>query len=189
MQNIAVLGLPRSGKSTLCSKMFAKIQHRCIFVNTQWENYFPEALRVDNWIKGKLMNYFSQNQKINLMLFKRNQIWDMLREIWYFQRSQIHCLPVTVFIDECHLFIPKHFNLFDESDDKAALLLEIFTLGLRFNLRLIIISQKPQFVCNDVFNLCESMIIFKLHPRDITYFKKHNIYLPLINEKYKYVIL
>ncbi|MBA7701689.1 hypothetical protein ES703_110433 [subsurface metagenome] len=60
----------------------------------------------------------------------------------------------------------------------------LFTRGLKHNIRMVNITQKPQFMLTDIYRLCERVVAFRLHPADIEFFHRQGI--PLENQDEKY---
>ena len=195
MKHTIIVGMPRSGKTTLAIQMFDQLDHGCIFINTQMEDFNEKMSEAGTPMKSQseiLFRYDNKildqlgNRKIIFNIQDNDEVVPLIRQIFQGQQRLQSINPITVFVDECHLFFPRYMNIHNNANKPIK---NIFTRGSKFNLRLILISQKPQFVCPDVYTLCERMIVFKLHPNDYSYFHRHHITIPTVTEDYAYEVV
>lgn len=197
MKHTAIIGLPRSGKTTLCVKIFDELPegHTCIFINTQMEDFESMLAKTDTPMKSQATLMWRFNKAEIPMLMGKKTIFNiqdndevipLIKALFHHQQRSSKIDQITIFVDEAHLFFPKNMNIHNTQNK---IIKNVFTRGSKFNLRIIVISQKPQFVTPDVYTLCERMIVFKLHPNDYSYFKRHNINIPTVTENYAYEIV
>ncbi|MEW5760069.1 MAG: ATP-binding protein, partial [Candidatus Thermoplasmatota archaeon] len=163
MKHTCIVGLPRTGKTTFAKNLFFELpeNHIAIFVNSQWEDYFQG-------IESEYKYPFPQlKNKIVFNIYDFGDLFKLLKDIFEAQKQSVELQPITIFIDEAHKFFPRYMNI---QAPENQIVNDIFTLGLKWNIRLVIITQKPQMLCTDLYTLCERMIVFKLHQKDIEYF-------------------
>ena len=184
MKHMLVLGLPRVGKTTLCvNDIFMKLPktHKAVFINIQWEDYF-----------GKIPVTFEdppvplEGHKTVWNIEDHSRIIPWLSKLYENQRRSQVLHPVTVIIDECHLIFPRYLNIHNPENLPIK---RLMTMGLKWNLRLILISQKPQFVSPDIYKLCERKILFKLDSPDVKHLQKLGYPANPPNVPYKFQVI
>lgn len=195
MKHTIIVGLPRCGKTTLGIQLFDQIDQGCVFINTQMEDFNEKMGEAGTPLKSQseILWRFDKKtldqlgtRKIIFNIQDNDEVIPLIRFVFQSQQRRTSINPITVFIDECHLFFPRHMNIHNNLNKPIK---NIFTRGSKFNLRLILITQKPQFVCPDIYTLCERMIVFKLHPNDYSYFHRHHINIPTVTEDYQHVVV
>jgi len=183
MKHTLILGLPRTGKTTLAKNIFTKLKdtHYAIFINTQWEDYFQNCQVIYS------LDKFNKHQKqIVYNILKIEELYFILNVILTSAKHSRTLYQISIFIDEAHKFFPRYMNIHAQQNK---VIKEIFTAGLKWNIRLILISQKPQLLCSDLYTLCERLIVFKLHKNDVSYLKSKGFNIKEEKKQYEYEII
>lgn len=195
MKHTAIIGLPRAGKTVLATKIMNTCDHKTVFVNSQWEDYLelckvaqiePREATIQKDFKAGTFKNLGDFTIINTDDY--DEVFSLLHEAFGYQRQSKTIYPVSIFIDEAHLYFPYDMDTKSDNPQWKATR-DLFTRGLKYNLRLVLISQKPQLMCSKVYTLCERIIAFKLHPNDYTYFNRHNIHLTPVTVPYTYEVV
>lgn len=132
-----------------------------IVSNAHEEAYKQTA---DKLISGKL-----QGAIFDLGLLSPPQwpkiVSDVLGAIWKARESKI---PTIILIDEAHNFVPQ--NPRDETKALTELLITIAGEGRKYGLWLVMATQRPQKLHENVLSQCDNLIVMKLTSRsDISY--------------------
>jgi len=183
MKHTLILGLPRTGKTTLAKNIFTNLNdnHYAVFINTQWENYFQNCQIIYSLDKvDKKYKQFVYN------IIKCENLYLLLDKVLNNAKHSKRLYPISIFIDEAHRYFNRYMNIHNINYRAVK---EIFTMGLKWNIRLILISQKPQLLCSDLYTLCERLIIFKLHKNDVVYLKMKGFNIKEEKKQYEYEII
>jgi len=174
MRHVTVVGLPRSGKTTLCVEIFRRCP-RAIFLNVAHEPYFDGVYSASNERDALTI---ADGERTHIVW--NCNIWDVqgfLGKLIEMQLAREEKYPISIFVDEAHLVCPCHsINIVQGRVPNSFGLLA--TNGLRWNLRAIWISQRPQLVDSTIYRTAEYKIFFKLHSADISYLRRERIKVP-----------
>lgn len=185
MKHTFIIGLPRSGKTYFAANWFRTLpkSHMAIFFNTQNEGYFYginetyRAPQFKDFKPGRRLVYNGDDMKA---------VFGFLGEAFEAQRQKDVTHPLTVFVDEAHMYWNRKFDLYKPDN---AMSKNIFTRGLKYNIRVVLISQRPQFCLPDLFRLCERLVIFRVHESDIKYLESNGLPAENPTEQYDYKVI
>ena len=144
-----------------------------LFFNVQAESYFAQYPKLDKADVGGLIN---GTNKIQVVECGPWEVGQQLLEIYNAQRASPTLTPISIFVDEAHLICGRgNFNFPDGAFDKESIAAVLCTTGLRWNLRMVWITQRPQFCDSGIFRTARFHIFFTVSEGDITYFERNNI--------------
>ena len=160
--NIAILGLPRSGKTTKAREMFINFAGSSIFINTQNENYFDiEGITnirdFKQWNPAIRRCVISPDNRADLMAFIDKLFANQ-------QKSKSQIQPIRIIIDEI-------FHYQNSQDDKYRLQ-KLVVDGLRWNIQTIITAHMPTMVDSKIYKNIHLYYFFELNNAIYDYFKK-----------------
>ena len=172
--HMSIVGLPRTGKTTLASDLLKRLSKvsGCLFVNLQAEPYFEDFMTV-------------RRVDIAALLAGQSFVWNAdpwevrrkLVEIFLAQRACKTLNPITIFVDEAHLVAPRGCFAFPESGEitEDCIIGVLCTTGLKWNVRMVWISQRPQFVDSGVYRTSRFHVFFTVDATDLAYFRQQGI--------------
>lgn len=182
--NIAICGMPRSGKTTKAMQLFNSFPGIAIFANTQWENYFPGVVTIQDF---KQWNIKERRTVINP--HDRAGLIPFIESLFKTQMdSKAGMQPIQIIIDEV-------FHYQDEGENALYTLRKLAVDGLRWNIQMIITAHMPQMVDAKIYKNVHVYYFYELNSATYDYFKKIwridlYPYAPFLAEagKYNYLI-
>jgi hypothetical protein len=171
---MSIVGLPRTGKTTLAAKLFTALSKNsaCLFCNVQNEPYFA------GFVPGRRAD-------VGALLSGTTQVWNCdpwevkpkLLEIFLAQRASKTLNPLCIFVDEAHLIAKPGSMEFPESGhiDEDCIIGVLCTTGCRWNIRMIWITQRPQFVDSGVYKTSRYFVFFTVNDADHYFFHRQGI--------------
>ena len=89
-------------------------------------------------------------------------VWKILNDIYNHNSRERNPLPVFIFIEEAHRFAPSNRNT-----RAKEIIKKIASEGRKFGICLIVITQRPKRIDQDVLSQCNSQIILRMtNPQD-----------------------
>lgn len=169
--HMSIVGLPRTGKTTLAAKLFRLLSKNngCVFCNLQAEPYFEGFIPV---------------RRVNIpsVLAGESFVWNadpwevkpFLVRLFLIQRASETLAPITIFVDEAHLVAPRGCFTFPEEGhiNEDNIIGVLCTTGLKWNVRVVWISQRPQFVDSGVYRTARYHVFFTVDTADVDYFRQ-----------------
>jgi len=171
---MTIVGLPRTGKTTLAAKLYEllKKNNGVVFCNLQAESYFKHEIPV-------------RHVNITALLKGESCVWNadpwevkpFLVRMFMHQRASKILQPVTICIDEAHLVAPRGcFNFPEDSHVNEDNIIGVLcTTGLKWNVRIVWISQRPQFVDSGVYRTARYHVFFTVDNADLDYFRQQGL--------------
>jgi len=185
MKHTFIIGYPRSGKTTFAAALFRNLpkHHMAIFFNTQNESYFHG---VNETFKKPDFDSFKPGRRLVYNGDDSTALFEFIEQAFESQRNRKLTHPLTIFVDEAHVYWSRKYDL-----DRPANVVSknVFTRGLKYNIRVALITQKPQFCLPDLFRICERLVVFKVHPADEKYLQQMGIPVENPTIQYDYQVI
>jgi len=183
--NIAICGLPRSGKTTKAKQLFAKFTQTgtAIFVNSQFEDYFsqyPTAYDLKN-----LYDAIRKYKKVVFNPIDNNDLLKLIDKLFENQKKSKLMQPFRLIIDE--------IQLYQDIPGAKQILTKCAVDGLKWNIQTVITAHFPTMVHSHIYKNCHLYYFFKLNPPIYTALKREwHIdlfqYQDFLNHDFNYVM-
>ena len=184
-----VIGCTNSGKTSFAKYLYVNSRGIRIFYNTQLEkmpgemvNDYSEILNVANEGKPKIVIVPPVDKEDNEEQLEKtvDLLFRISSKVKHGQRNE-HW--VTLFVDEAHLFSPKHSR--DDALQKVA------RMGVGHGIYLVTISQRPANISHDVLTQAGETYVFKLteweRPYMDKYFPNYDEYEEWLKKPYHFI--
>ena len=160
--NMAVIGLPRAGKSVLTKRFFDEFRDDglALYINTQWELYF-KGYRILKTLEE--FNDVSEN-KIVFNFENNEQLIPLVNKLFDTQKLSPNPRPIRIIIDEVYQF--------QELDGARKTLTKLVVDGLKWNIQTVITAHFPQMVYSSIYKNCHIFVFFRLNPMLYDFFKR-----------------
>jgi len=170
MRHVVIAGAPRSGKTTLASELFSQMYSGIFLdIGDEPENEYYSGIKVFT-NTDECIRYVFEGKLAVLKCYPHN-VKDILYKICKIQTALEEKQPVTIVIDEAHLCFP-HGTVRLNPDEPPNIVTLALTNGLRWNVRLMFLTQRVQLMDSNVFRLCETKVFFYLDGADRTYLRR-----------------
>lgn len=181
-ENIAVIGLPRSGKTTKALELFRNFTGGiALFVNTQHEDYFNEFR-----IIYKYQDFSTKFDKTVWNIMHNADLIEFIKVLMHKQKSTKQLIPFRIIIDEI-------FNFQNVSNDALLTLQQLLVDGLRWNIQTVVTAHIPTMVDSKIYKNVHIYYFFKLNPAIYSSLKRDwkidlFQYQDYLNIQYNYII-
>jgi len=180
-ENIAIIGLPRSGKTTKAKEFFENFNGCTLFVNTQHENYFSEYR-----IIYKHTDFSTKFDKTVWNIMHNADLITFIKALMDRQMKSKQLVPIRIIIDEI-------FRYQDCAPDAVQTLQMLMVDGLRWNIQTVITIHIPTMVKANIYKNVHVYYFFKLNPAIYSALKRDwkidlMPYKDYLNIPYNYIV-
>lgn len=179
--NIAILGLPRSGKTTKAKEFFMRFGGYSIFINTQNEKYFDD---VPGLVKlFKFTDYRMQSKRVLIEVMNDADLIPFIEKLFKTQQKSKVMQPVRIIVDEIWRY----------QDYGLETLKKLVVDGLRWNIQTVITAHTPTMVHPHIYKNVSIYYFFRMNNALYDYFKTTwridlFTYSNYLNTPYNYIL-